>query len=232
MPSIMSAFDALCENKLNDNETDTNKSNIVPKKVHQVNNFTNLSANVVKILSNVPDEEINKNFSSEDSLCNKHRTSKRFINTTKRSPEKVLQKSTENLGNFSLNLQKMLSNLPDSDLVINTNVNEEKKQINKIPSFIHSNRQDYTNDLIKVSNSENILQDINIENDEFEMCNSKSDSDLKCNVNCQINEEIEFTSKPLGSYLHTSATGIASRTPVGRKNLGKFLQVFIFCSSI
>lgn len=227
MPSIMGAFDALCDNRINDSEPEISNPRSVPKKVSQVNNFA-LSANVAKILSNVPDEDINKNFTSEDSLFNKHRASKRFNNSLRRSPEKALHKSTENLGSLSQNLQKMLSNLPDSELVINTTANADKKPVNKNASFIHSTRKDCSNDL-KISASEYVIYDEPVEkqtdNGTWEVSNSKSDSDLKSNANCHANVEIEYTPKPLGSYLHTSATGIASRTPVGRKNLGKYLQV-------
>nr|CAH7713843.1 unnamed protein product [Callosobruchus chinensis] len=72
MPSIMGAFDAIigggtqkernCEGSGDQIRTST------PKRSHQAGNFANLSPCVQKILSNVPEQEISKRFSSEEAL--------------------------------------------------------------------------------------------------------------------------------------------------------------------
>lgn len=220
MPSIMGVFDALCDSKVSIYETEIPKQNL-PKKGSHANNFANLSANVIKILSNVPDEEINKNFSSEDNL---HKKVAR--KSSRSSPEKTINRSTENSEIISPNVQKMLSNLPETELVISTHT--EEKKLNSSP--VNGNKNESFNG-VKVSTSENNIGD---RKDTCDVLNSKSDSDLKCsaagfnnnNNNTNSNsEDVECPRLPLGSYLHTTSTGIASRTPVGRKNLGKYLQV-------
>lgn len=217
MPSIMGVFDALCDSRVSIYETELSKQNLPKKGIHHANNFANLSANVIKILSNVPDEEINKNFASEDSHKKTTRKSPRT------SPEKTINRSTENSEIISPNVQKMLSNLPETELVITTHTEEKRldgSSVNKNESF----------NGVKVSASENSIGD---RKGTCEVYNSKSDSDLKCsaagfnNNNNSNSEDVECPRLPLGSYLHTTSTGIASRTPVGRKNLGKYLQVMI-----
>ncbi|KAF5304632.1 hypothetical protein FQR65_LT07914 [Abscondita terminalis] len=183
MPSIMGAIDAIWEGTKNEEE--------IPKRTLQANNFANLSHNVQKILANVPDEELNKNFSSEESLG-----TKRVLRNSRLSPEK----SVENLEIISPNVQKMLSNLPDVELIGKTNLRSSKSFCTSRSSFLY---RSLNGTKASSSVSDNLSA---IDRD------SSVDDDL-------------HRPKPLGSYLHTSPTGIASRIPVGRKNLGKYLQV-------
>uniref|UniRef100_A0A1Y1KCR1 DH domain-containing protein n=1 Tax=Photinus pyralis TaxID=7054 RepID=A0A1Y1KCR1_PHOPY len=179
MPSIMGAIDAIWEGS---RTSDTEDS--CPKRTVQANNFANLSHNVQKILANVPDEDLNKNFSSEESLRKLNRTYSR----TRISPEK----SHEDI--ISTNVQKMLSNLPDVELVT------KPKTLRSSKSFCTSRQSFlYRGGVPDLTASSSV-------------CDSLSAID------------VSEVPKPLGSYLHTSPSGIASRTPVGRKNL-KLLQV-------
>ncbi|KAK5640520.1 hypothetical protein RI129_011331 [Pyrocoelia pectoralis] len=187
MPSIMGAIDAIWEgSKVSDSEEGPG----TPRRTVQANNFANLSHNVQKILANVPDEELNKNFSSEESLKKLNRTYSR----TRISPEKS---SHEDI--FSTNVQKMLSNLPDVELIAKPkSLRSSKSFCTSRQSFLHRGGD---------------VQDLTA---------SSSVSDNLSAID--VSEMDESVPKPLGSYLHTSPSGIASRTPVGRKNL-KLLQV-------
>ncbi|KAK4873112.1 hypothetical protein RN001_015141 [Aquatica leii] len=188
MPSIMGAIDAIWEGTNNEDET--------PKRTLQANNFANLSHNVQKILANVPDEELNKNFSSEESLGSKRHSA--YIRA-RTSPEKTLNKSTENLDIILPNVQKMLSNLPDVELITKSNLRSSKSFCTSRSSFLYRSL-----------------------NGTKASC---SVSDSLSAIDSESAQEDLHRPKPLGSYLHTSPSGIASRTPVGRKNLGKYLQV-------
>lgn len=227
MPSIMGAFDAIIGNKSTKNkdidvESKTNPS----RRSHQVNNFANLSPCVQKILSNVPEQEISKKFSSEEALGPRRFGNK--VYRSMRSPEKNLNKSNENLEIISTNVQKMLSNLPDTELVISAS----NLSISRNSSYLYSSNRNseflknaLNADGIKSSNSvkqflyhsdPNVKEDCAV-NSELDKCDGENDGE---NEDCDPN----YDQKPLGSYLHSSQ-GIASRTPVGRKNMGKFLQV-------
>lgn len=230
----MGAIDAIWEgSKISDIEDNERSRPSTPKRTIQANNFANLSPNVQKILANVPDEELNKNFSSEESLAFKKTCSdyKRTYNTSRTpqrtSPEKSLHhKSSENLEIISPNVQKMLSNLPDVELVNNNGsflhkngkselgkgLRGSKSFCGSRASFLQKNKNNAIDFSVSCSVSDN-LSAIDI-----------SESDDK---NCSNVPVDSFSPKPLGSYLHTSPSGIASRTPVGRKNLGKYLQVFL-----
>ncbi|CAH1125212.1 unnamed protein product [Ceutorhynchus assimilis] len=177
MPSIMGAFDAYLNR---DSETSFKTS--TPKRTHQFSNFTHLSPCVQKILSNVPEQEVNKKFYSEETLSTRrNRYGYRSLRTT------TDNKSQENLDyNISPGVHKMISNLQDSELVIK----------NRNHSYLFPRGSNGISD-------------------------KKSDiCDLSDNV---VNSE-GYVPVPLGSYLH-SDKGIASRTPVGRKNMGKYLQI-------
>lgn len=217
MPSIMGAIDALLEkppttddvpelqpshNHLHHQNTTTTTA--TPKRCYQANSFANLSPNVQKILANVPDQELTKKFScSEEAITRKsfRNSSSCFFTRNSivyRSQQQQQQqqreksKSNEQLDVISTSVQKMLSNLPDSELVT----------VVKNDSFLHK---------------------VAAENGSGGVAQQQCGGDGGCDV-LGVGEG-EYPSKPLGSYLHTSPSGIASRMPVGRKNKGKFLQV-------
>lgn len=188
MPSIMGAIDALLEKK--SDEPEEQQPIRTPKRCFQANSFANLSPNVQKILANVSDQELTKKFScSEEAITRKSfRTSNYFPRSAiNYRSQREKSKSNEQLDVISSTVQKMLSNLPDSELVT----------VVKNDSFLHK------------------MAD-NVE------CGGEVKEESGCGV---VELEGEYPSKPLGSYLHTSPSGIASRMPVGRKNKGKFLQV-------
>lgn len=203
MPSIMGAIDALLEKKATTDEPEESSCTNTappPRRCFQANSFANLSPNVQKILSNVPDQEITKKFScSEEAITRKSFRNSNYFSRTAISykSQKEKSKSNEQLDVISTSVQKMLSNLPDSELVT----------VVKNDSFLHKVVDD---------NNKNGNCDV--------QCNNNGGDDVggKCDVG--VVEE-EYPSKPLGSYLHTSSSGIASRMPVGRKYKGKFLQV-------
>lgn len=68
MPSIMGAFDAYLHQKNSEHSDSEQPRTSTPKRSHQLSNFANLSPCVQKILSNVPEQEISKKFSSEETL--------------------------------------------------------------------------------------------------------------------------------------------------------------------
>lgn len=241
LPSIMGAMDALFQKSTNEDNAHIQSS--TPKKSQNANNFANLSPNVQKILSNVSDQELSRKFSSEETLGTRRST--RCSYRSQKSPEKNLHHiSNESLDVISPGIQKMLSNFPDSELVISTtNLHNGEARINRNASFLHT--------IVRNGSGTNCLEDKVCNNE----CNSsdasksflyqsfdgtKGDSvSSECNkseavfsIEClkSLNDgdgaDFDyFSTKPLGSYLHTSSSGIASRTPVGRKNMGKFLQV-------
>lgn len=228
MPSIMGAFDAIIGNQSTKNkDLDGEIKTSTPKRSHQVSNFANLSPCVQKILSNVPEQEISKKFSSEETLGPRKFGNKQVYRSM-RSPEKNLNKSNEHLEIISTNVQKMLSNLPDTELVISaSNLN-----ISRNSSYLYSsNRNEFVKNAINTDGAKcsNGVKQFLYHSDS----NSKDDGVVNSEIDkCEddINEEEEedcnssYDQKPLGSYLHSSH-GIASRTPVGRKNMGKYLQV-------
>lgn len=237
LPSIMGAMDALFQKSTNEDNTQIQSNS--PKKSQNANNFANLSPNVQKILSNVSDQELSRKFSSEETLG--IRRSTRCTHRSQKSPEKNLHhKSNESLDVISPGVQKMLSNLPDSELVISTtNLNNYESRVNKNASFLHA--------VVKNGSGTNSLEDKACNHE----CNSNKsflyqsfDGTKEGSASSECDKSVEFSGgclkmssndvddfddsyspKPLGSYLHTLPSGIASRTPVGRKNLGKFLQV-------
>lgn len=199
MPSIMGAIDALLDNKTApDDSADASRT---PKRCYQANNFANLSPNVQKILANVADQELTKKFScSEEAITRKSfRTSTCYFSRSGNNyrSQREKSKSNEQLDVISSTVQKMLSNLPDSELVT----------VVKNDSFVHKAAENNNN------NSGGGVE-----------CGGSDvkEEDDRCGV---VEVEGEYPSKPLGSYLHTSPSGIASRMPVGRKNKGKYLQV-------
>ncbi|CAH1119675.1 unnamed protein product [Phaedon cochleariae] len=226
MPSIMGAFDAIIGHQTTDQFANVELKTSTPKRSHQVSNFANLSPCVQKILSHVPDQEISKKFSSEETLGPRRFTSKPTYRSF-RSPEKTLNKSSESLEIISSNVQKMLSNLPDTELVINAS----NLSVSRNNSYLYnsSSRSEFLTNLLTNGNSKGTNGvkkflyhsdagnkengDANVESNNSDICDSE-----KCE-DCD-----SYSQKPLGSYLHSSQ-GIASRTPVGRKNLGKYLQV-------
>lgn len=116
--------------------------------------------------------------------------------------------------NFS-GVHKMLSNLQDSELVISTsNLNLNKNtSVQKNQSYLFSR-----NASVRLKHHRNESSDsseTNVVNDSVEP------------VNCSDGNSDGYVATPLGSYLH-SDKGIVSRTPVGRKNLGKYLQVSVW----
>lgn len=229
MPSIMGAFDAIIGSQLDQKDAHTELKTSTPRRTHQVSNFANLSPCVQKILSNVPDQEISKKFNSEEAL-GPRRLGNRPTYRSFRSPEKTLNKSAENLDIISSNVQKMLSNLPDTELVISaSNLNVScTKNLARNSSYLFSGgyfskASDAEGD--STCNNNGVKQFLYHSNgasrddsavsgvcEQSDACDSE-----RCGENCD-----SYSQQPLGSYLHSSH-GIASRTPVGRKNMGKYL---------
>lgn len=235
MPSIMGAIDAILEKTTK--EDVEHIKNSTPKRSPQANNFANLSPNVQKILSNVSDQELSTKFTSEESIDSSKKLT--WCKSRKLS-EKNLHKSSESLEVISPSVQKMLSNLPDSELVIPTAyLHHGDNRVSGNNSFL------YTPSRNGSVNATNCL-------DDNKTCNNSGDGSKSFlyHQNCDApsacdrlsavdtagesvkvgacgNEDLgdSSPSKPLGNYYHTSPFGIASRTPVGRKNMGKFLQV-------
>ncbi|XP_063911030.1 uncharacterized protein LOC135128111 isoform X2 [Zophobas morio] len=226
MPSIMGAFDAIIEHNKSQKEADVKTS--TPRRSPQVSNFANLSPCVQKILANVPDQELNRTFSSEETLGPKRTTHRSSIYRSFRSPEK--NKSNESLDIISPNVQKMISNFPDAELVISTG--DRNKPVRN-GSFLHARNDCLTP---KISGpDDNCCNDgsktcfcrtngVNGDNVNSECDNSSVGEADTCDSMKNSDDCGNYSPKPLGSYLHTSL-GIASRTPVGRKNVGKYLQV-------
>nr|CAI5855037.1 unnamed protein product [Callosobruchus analis] len=232
MPSIMGAFDAIigggtqkersCEGTVDQIRTST------PKRSHQVGNFANLSPCVQKILSNVPEQEISKKFSSEEVLSTNtvRRSMYRSTYRSFRSPEKQspLNRSNESLDIISSNVQKMLSNLPDAELVISAS----QLNLSKNSSYLHASRSEFLHRVLEQQSET-----------DGESCVGSGGGGKRVYHSDGVRDGGEVTAadgrgegeqcqcygqRPLGSYLHSSH-GIASRTPQGRKNAGKFLQV-------
>lgn len=217
MPSIMGAIDALLDQKPTTNHNNNNNdvpeqpsrtvtsTTTTPKRCFQAaNNFANLSPNVQKILANVADQELTKKFScSEEAIARKSfRNSNCYFSRASivYKSQKEKSKSNEQLDVISTTVQKMLSNLPDSELVT----------VVKNDSFLHK----------VVAADKDCGGRV--------QCGGGDGGDIVKGDGSggDVVVDGEYpASKPLGSYLHTSPSGIASRMPVGRKNKGKFLQV-------
>lgn len=211
MPSIMGAFDAIIEHNRVQKDIDLKTS--TPKRSLQVSNFANLSPCVQKILANVPDQELNKRFNSEETLGPRRFLHRNSVYRSLRSPEKQNNryKSNESLDIISPNVQKMLSNFPETELVLPSSDRNNKSCRNGSSLYLAP----------KVACSEG---DSFCENSVDSECDNLNADDVDNNSDVSRNNDENGSPKPLGSYLHTSQ-GIASRTPVGRKHMGKFLQV-------
>lgn len=222
MPGILSDINRIFDGT---KERDNNTS---PQIIEKANNFSNLSLNVQKILSNILDADNDKFDTTEfEQKLLKRVPTKRVRPAGRFSPEGALYKSEESLDLISPNVQKMLSNLPDTELVIaNTgsadkktrngtllraNLNENKNSTARDPSDQVTSSLSNLSDTLLLGDSDYMLAKIETGNCEF-----KNDKDACSNVT--------FVSKPLGNYNQT-LPGIAARTPVGRKNMGKYLQV-------
>lgn len=240
MPSIMGAIDAILEKS--SKEDIEHIKNSTPKRSPQANNFANLSPNVQKILSNVSDLELSTKFTSEESID----SSKRLTwSKSRRLSEKALHKSSESLDVISPSVQKMLSNLPDSELVISTACLHHGD--NRVPgnnSFLYATSR---NGSVNVTNCLDDNKSCTGDGSKSFLYHQNCDAPSACDrlsavdtagesvkVGACGNEDFGdlSPSKPLGNYYHTSPFGIASRTPVGRKNMGKFLQVSLHFTSI
>ncbi|XP_044766488.1 uncharacterized protein LOC123322602 isoform X2 [Coccinella septempunctata] len=200
MPCIMGVFDSIIEE---------GKQQPPPRRTYQSSNFAHLSPGVQKLLSHVPDQEISRSFSSEENLG--FRRSNGSVYRSLRSHARssaALNRSNESLDIISPNVQKMLSNLPDAELIISAD-----KKTNR--SFLHSKRE----------GCETSAVGQNGEGDGFGTDSGSPKGEVGDGCAREENASDSFKPVPLGSYLHTSPHGIASRTPVGRKSLGKYLQI-------
>lgn len=221
MPSVMGAIDAIWE---------TSKDPKAPtRRAVQANSFANLSPNVQKILANVPDDALNKNFSSEESLSFRKTTAnagefkRTYIKTS-------ILKTGESLEIISPGVQKMLSNLPDTELVGSRLRSSDRFPMRSNNTFLHRTANGELKNSKSFSGRDEFSSTKDLGSSYSVDGNLSSSGDVgvcvKSNSCSPIGGNSEqFASKPLGSYLHTSPSGIASRTPVGRKNLGKYLQV-------
>ncbi|XP_060519561.1 uncharacterized protein LOC132697864 isoform X2 [Cylas formicarius] len=216
MPSIMGVFDAYLGETIKETNFDACVKTSTPKRSHQLGNFAHLSPCVQKILSNVPEQEISKKFSSDEVLGPKRLGSNRFAYRSVRSPEKAINKSNENLDIISPNVHKMLSNLPDTELVISTsNLHVSAKNVSRNSSYLYRSRCDLNKPKPVFYHSDAIKR---------VGCADEGSDKSDCTSDKVTDNNWYGYCKPLGSYLHSSM-GIASRTPVGRKNMGKYLQV-------
>ncbi|XP_076264723.1 guanine nucleotide exchange factor in mesoderm isoform X1 [Rhynchophorus ferrugineus] len=223
MPSIMGAFDAYLTAKRSDSgwalDADAFRTS-TPKRSHQLNNFNKLSAGVQKILSHVPEQEISKKFNSEETLVSKrNRIGFRSLRNVDKTGS--MNKSTESL-DLSPGVHKMLSNLQDSELVIsatNLHVNVTKT-LTRNDTYLHQQQR-------------SVCGPDRPKNPDYNDERSSSGDATRNNEGVDVNDGAKHLPEksnscdgflPLGSYLH-SGKGIASRTPVGRKQMGKYLQV-------
>ncbi|XP_050517497.1 uncharacterized protein LOC126892103 isoform X1 [Diabrotica virgifera virgifera] len=228
MPTIMGAFDAIIGSSNRENEADLDLKTSTPRRSHQLSNFANLSPYVQKVLSNVPEQEISKKFSSEETLGSRRFHSSRNYRSF-RSPDKYMNKSNENLEIISTNVQKMLSNLPDTELVISaSNLNLTR---NSSYLFNSSSRSEFLKQVLDSGESPsdehkpNGVKQFLYHSDGVSGTKDSDNGVVDSEKCCESEENCDsYNQKPLGSYLHSSH-GIASRTPVGRKNMGKYLQV-------
>ena len=251
MPSIINELDGIFDTGDNIDSTEGSRPTS-PRRINQVGNF-NLSQNVRKILANASDETINRRFISEENLPRRKLDSRQ--ESKRSSPDKVLFKSNENLDWYTPSIQKMLSNLPDSELVIAGTFHHDEKKSKRYSSFFHARRSEGSKHDVNTDNGGNSVQEVSPpECSECNIsyvngvCKTTNGGDLsevsggfvvartKSAENCTMaicdDTTESATCRPLGSYHHTSPSGIASRTPVGRKNMGKYLQVNGFESSM
>ncbi|KAL3284500.1 hypothetical protein HHI36_018660, partial [Cryptolaemus montrouzieri] len=195
MPCIMGVFDSIIEEKKLQSDS---------KRTLQSNNFTHLSPGVQKLLSHVPDQEIRRTVSSDENLGFRKASSKSTYRSLR--AQSIINRSNESLDIISPNVQKMLSNLPDTELIINPG---GEKHFNR--SFLHAKNDSDT------PRTSDRLSDTHSAG-----CDPKKNSE-----NCLNEKESKDCIKPvpLVSYLHTTPQEIASRPHIGRKSLGKFLQI-------
>lgn len=216
MPSIMDAMDALLEPK------DVQRS-------QHADNFPNLSANVQKILANLPPHnqddasapsaEMSHNGGGSNRNSMRVRNSVFYTSLTPRQKSQFAQmashrnKSTESLDIISPGVQKMLANLPDTELAVRlaqTDLQAENKMADNDRSRINTNKAELNN---------NDHENNRLRSDCKDYDKSASSGGLFVGEPCE-----NGNSQPLGTYMQ-KPSGIASRTPVGRKNMGKYLQI-------
>ncbi|GJQ67732.1 hypothetical protein Trydic_g16546 [Trypoxylus dichotomus] len=230
MPGILSDINRIFDEAKERQKYSCDSINISPQIIEKANNFSNLSLNVQKILSNISDLDGGKGSSPihvENKPIRKVLTKRGRTTTGRFSPEGTLYKSEESLDLISPNVQKMLSNLPDTELVIPNAVSADKRIKNS--SFLNVNANESKSSSTTDPAEQVIFESFNLSDTLL------SDSDYTPSKgetgNCEIaNDKDEcvnmtFVSKPLGNYNQTLPSGIASRTPVGRKNMGKYLHV-------
>lgn len=140
-------------------------------------------------------------------------------------------------------VHKMLSNLQDSELVISTSnlhvtTSTTSRTMTKNQSYLFSRGTSERNRHCRYSSINGDQSSGSVDGDDGRSSNqngsagaSESDSDRVNGLtsdhsdnSVRVGNSDGYSAIPLGSYLH-SDKGIASRTPVGRKNLGKYLQV-------
>ncbi|KRT86119.1 hypothetical protein AMK59_1926, partial [Oryctes borbonicus] len=139
MPGILSDINRIFDEARVRQKYGCDSINSSPQIIDKANHFANLSLNVQKILSNISDLDSGKtslpiqveNKSVRKVLMKRGRTTGRF------SPEGTLYKSEESLDLISPNVQKMLSNLPDTELVIPNAAGADKKLRNSL--FLNAN---------------------------------------------------------------------------------------------
>ncbi|XP_019770731.2 uncharacterized protein LOC109544820 isoform X1 [Dendroctonus ponderosae] len=239
MPSIMGAFDAYLHQKSSEHASLDPHRTSTPKRSHQLGGFAHLSPCVQKILSNVPEQEISKKFSSEEALGPRR---SRFAYRSLRGAERnsTMNRSTENLDIISPGVHKMLSNLQDSELVISTSnlhvtTSTTTRTMTKNQSYLFSRGTSERNRHCRYASTNGDQSSGSVDGDDGRPTNQdgsagagESGSDrvngLASDNSERVGNSDGYSAIPLGSYLH-SDKGIASRTPVGRKNLGKYLQV-------
>lgn len=158
-------------------------------------NNFNLSPNVKKIIANIPDDET---AAAQQEIYHQKRLSRISLGSKKTSPE---IRSTENLEKLTVSLQKILCNLSDS---------VDGRRCGGGGVRVDESAED---------EEESVLMKSAAATKPRHLCHSKSAS------SGFESEEFDTNNKPLGSYMHKSPSGIASRTPVGRKNMGKYLQI-------
>lgn len=167
------------------------------------------------------------------------------LNGSRNSVLNRSQRYNKSVDAFSPNVQKIIANLQNGELIINCNGHDTNEvKVDAItPKRPHRQK---SVDILKQQES--------IEGQNFN-CLKQSDSVVNGNVKEEkqvcfekdvsadsftLNQSFSVPSPsngngwngadngaatPLGSYLHRSASGIASRSPVGRKNMGKYLQI-------
>lgn len=272
MPTLLGMYDALLDNNKNISSdvhhkiSNQQKNASSFKKAVQMNQFTNLSPTVQKMLANISDQNDNLdttvNNCTEDHSCNTiiksssvqkvsrylegqkcAYSSARLHRLSRYSDQNMsshLNKSTECLSvicdNVTPNVQKMLSNIPDQDLVISPytdslqqvykevlcdknsdNLSSTKTLLNEV------NRTDNSSFLYKISNS-SVKTSVR-ENEEVRIGDTvrrTTSFNIQQVTSSSINSECNFrTNKSLSPQL-TSGHKFKSRTIPGN-----YLQVII-----